>query len=224
MIRMSLSGTSLADQAALMQTLLGQATSAAMAGAVEGAKQDLRRQMSNSGYQFGRAVNALRGEVYPKAPRWSHDPAGTVYAAGDSADRFLSAFATGAVITPNKKRALAVPLHDFRGWDRRLIGPKSSFWGGKLIFLPSRNLATSIGILASERDKFATGRRFSNNTPLRRYHAAGLSDADRNRLIPQFVLLAWVQAPNLLTPDETLNAWSDRLPDLIADALSILDK
>ena len=219
MIRMSLSGPALFDQVNAVGPTLSKAVTAAMAGATRGATVALRQQLTGSGYHFGRAVNAIRGNVWPRPPGHSIGAAGTVFAAGDSADRFLSAFAEGVTITPRGQRAMAIPLHDFRGFDRRLIGPKSSYWGGKLIFIPVKDPERGeIGILASKPDRFSTGRRWSKNTPLRAPFAKAAGD-----LIPQFVLVTVVRLPKILSPEDVMAEWAGKLPDLAAQAVDILN-
>ncbi|MCW3477366.1 DUF6441 family protein [Limobrevibacterium gyesilva] len=227
--RITRSGGDLATAIGAVGTTLSKAVAVGVAAAAEGAKTDLRKQLQGSGYRFGRAVNAVRSTVYPRPPAHSPSAAATVFAAGDSADRFLSAFATGAVVTPKRGRALAIPLHDFRGFDRRLVGPNSSFWGGRLIFIPAAGYdraasgtslgGAKIGILASKIDAYSTGARWSRNSRARRSFSRQLASS----LIPQFLLVSVARMPKILSLDDVLNTWADRMPDLAARAAEILD-
>ena len=216
----SRSGPSFAEAFQGLGDIMGQAVTAGIAGAVEGAKQDLRRQFQ-AGTIAGRAANAIRSAVYPKSPQFSPSAAGTVFAAGDSADRFFGAFASGVTVVPHKGRALAIPLHNFRGFDRKLIGPNSSFWGGKLVFIPSKHRGQgTIGILASKADQFSSGPRWSRGSRRRRAASKGVEA----NLIPQFILVAVARLPKLLSPEETMANWHNRLGDLVAQAAEVLDK
>lgn len=225
-IRMEIraSGSFAADLAKLGENM-GKAVSAGFAGVAEGAKQDLRRQLRTASPHMAKAANAIRSAVYPAPPKFSPSAAATVFAAGDSADRFLSAFATGALVVPKRGSALAVPLHDFRGFDRRLIGPKSSFWGGKLVFIPPRSSAAVaaqgvIGTLCQKTDEYTAGKRFDRNSKARRAAARHVGPG----LIPQFVLIASARMPKMIDPDAVIAAWFDRLPDFVTRATDLLEQ
>jgi hypothetical protein len=215
-------GPSLRVQADGMRGTLSKAVSIAVAGAIAGATQDMRRQVSSYSGRFGkgrmgRVANAIRGDVYPKAPRHSLDAAGRVYARGAQAERIFAAFASGPVVTPTRARALAIPLHGERGVDGALLGPRSSFWGGRLTFIPaSERGGLTIGVLAVERQ----GARRSD---LRRQRTTRNRAAISARLdefwVPQFVLVRAVRHPKSLNPEATMRDWTARVPGLIEQAL-----
>jgi len=209
--------------------VMAQAVSAGMAGAGEGAKQELRKQLRATSTRFasGRAVNAIRSAVYPSPPRYSGNAAFTVFAAGDSADRFLSAFAKGPLIVPKRERALAIPLHNLRqgrdyGQNRTetFRGPKDPFWGGKLIYLPAHNAPPgTIGYLCLPRERgVGRGRRRIKRLPGVKALAPDLA----RELTPVFVLVSAAHMPRLLSFDETMVRWANRIPSLIRDAADML--
>lgn len=231
-LNFSRTGGSIADATKRLSETMARAVSAGMAGAAEGAKQDLRKQLRATSTRFasGRAVNAIRSAVYPNPPRFSGKAAFTVFAAGDSADRFLSAFDKGAVVFSKHKQALAVPLHNLRtgtnylaGETNRFRGPKDPFWGGKLVYLPARNAPPgTIGYLCIPRSEgVGKGRRKLRGPKGARVNVQAQAARE---LIPVFVLIAEAKLPKLLSFQETMDRWAGRLPDLIRSAADILDK
>jgi hypothetical protein len=222
-IRMSLSGPRLTVQLETAGRTWAKATSAAVHAATEGAKLELRKQLASRGGRMSRLRGAIRSATYPKPPRYSAKAAGTVYAAGDSADRMFTAFSTGPVVTPKGGKALAIPLHNYRGVDRQLLGPKSSFFAGRIIFIPRSNLKTGgnkvVGIYAMK----ATGRpgsiRKQRNTPRRKSLSAQIDGG----LVPVFMLVSSAQMPKLLSPETIMAKWAGQIPDLIAQAARMLD-
>lgn len=225
MIRMRAEGTPPSVQLEAYGRRLAKATSIAMAGAIEGAKEDLRRQAAGYVGRFGKGrmgsvANAIRGQVYPAAPRFSLTPAGVVYANGKSADRIFSAFATGPIITPRKGKVLAIPLHQYRDINRDLLGPKSSYWGGRLEYIPlDPPRGGVVGILAIPRDttRKSVVRR-ERNTRNRKAVSARLAD----HMVPQFLLVRQVRHPKVLSPREVMGAWAERLPGMIETAMAQL--
>lgn len=196
-----------------------QAVSAAMAGAAEGVKTDLRRQLTAGGSKrMQRLSGAIRVDVFPRPPRYSPRAAATVYAKGADAERYFAAFSTGPYITASRGRALAIPLHNFRGVDGRLLGPRSSFFANRLKFIPSKNRGgVNVGILAIPATGTASQRRRQRNTAGRRAIAKSI-DAD---LVPVFVLVHAVRLPKLLSPAETVEKWGRQIPGLIQQALRL---
>lgn len=222
MIKMWTTGPTLRVQADGMRHTLGRAVTIAVAGAIEGAKEDMRRQVSAYAGRFGkgrmgRVANAIRGDAYPKPPRFSLAAAGRVYAKGEQAERIFSAFATGPVITPTRARALAIPLHGERDINGALLGPRSSFWGGRLTFIPSPERGgMSIGILAVERPGTRRGAlRRMRNTKNRAAFSAKLDEF----WVPQFVLVRAARHPRTLNPEATMAQWTAQVPALIEQAL-----
>lgn len=218
-------GTSLRVQADGMRHTLGRAVTIAVAGAIEGAKEDMRRQASAYAGRFGkgrmgRVANAIRGEAYPKPPKFSLSAAGRIYAKGEQAERIFSAFSTGPVITPTRARALAIPLHGERDINGALLGPKSSFWGGRLQFIPSPERGgMAIGILAVERPGTRAGAlRRMRNTKNRAAFSARLDEF----WVPQFLLVRAARHPKTLTPEATMAQWTAQVPALIEQALKRL--
>jgi len=220
---MSLSGPGLTVQVETAGRALAKATSAAVHAATEGAKLDLRKQLASRGGRMDRLKNAIRSATYPKPPRYSAKAAGTVYAAGDSADRMFTAFSTGAVITPKGGKALAIPLHNYRGVDRQLLGPRSSFFANRLVFIPRSNLKTGgnkvVGIYAMQGAGRAGSIRKQRNTPRRK----ALSAQIEGGLVPVFMLVSMAKLPKLLSPETIMAKWVGNIPDLIAQAARMLD-
>lgn len=219
-IKMTVRGERLSVQFETAGRTLAKTTAAAVAAATEGAKLELRKQLSSRGGRMERLKNAIRSEVFPKPPRYSSKAAGLIYAAGDQADRMFIAFSTGPLITPQGK-ALAIPLHNYRGVDRRLLGPESSFFRGRLVFIPRRRGAAGnyVGIYAMRGSSRAGTLRKQRNSARRK----GLSAQIDGDLVPVFVLLRAVQMPKLLHPDAVIEKWTGRIPDLIAEAARMLD-
>lgn len=225
MIRMWATGPTLRVQADGMRNGLSKAVAIAVAGAITGATEDMRRQVSSYSGRFGkgrmgRVANAIRGEVYPKAPRHSLSAAGRIYARGPQAERIFSAFSTGPVVTPTRSRALAIPLHGERDINGALLGPKSSFWGGRLTFIPTGERGgLTIGVLAVERPGARRSDLRRQRTTRNRAPIAGRLD---EFWVPQFILVRAVRHPKTLNPEATMAAWTARVPGLIDQALRSL--
>lgn len=219
MIKVSatISGTSLANQVKATGDRMAKAVSVAVAGATEGVKLEMRAQLGSSG-RFDRFRNAIQSRVFPKAPRFSMRAAGTVFAAGDSADRAFSAFSTGAVVVARRARALAIPLHGYRGADGKLLGPRSSFFAGRLTFIPSRSRsrALTVGVLATK----AAGRPGEIRKQLSTRGRARIASHLVGAWIPQFVLVKSARLPKLLSPDDAMDKWTGEIPNLIDSALA----
>lgn len=224
-IGFSLSGPSIRAQADELGRTLAKAVTVAVAAATDGAKEEMRRQVGGYAGAFGkgrmgRVQNAIRAETFPRPPRYSPAAAGRVFAKGEQAERIFSAFSTGPYITPRRARALAIPLHQFRDINGKLLGPTSSYWGGRLVYVPSRGRrGVSVGVLALPIGGTASKQRRQRNTKARRAISAAL---DR-KLAPQFILVKSVQHPKLLTPEATMQRWSREVPALITQALSRLN-
>lgn len=215
-------GPTMRVQADGMRSTLGRAVTIAVTAATEGAKLDMRRQVGSYAGRFGqgrmgRVANAIRGEAYPKPPRHSLSAAGRVYAQGEQAERIFSAFSTGPVITPSRARALAIPLHGERDINGTLLGPRSSFWGGRLQFIPSNERGgLAIGLLAIERQGARKGAlRKMRNTKNRAPFSSRLDEF----WVPQFVLVRAARHPKALTPEATMAEWTAKVPGLIEQAL-----
>ncbi len=207
----------LTSQSAEMNNRLVKAVTAGVAAATEGVKLELRGQLK--GAQFRRFRNAIRADVFPRKPRASIRAAGSVYAAGDSADKAFSAFATGVIVTPKGARALAIPLHNFRDINGQLLGPRSSFFSNRLKFIPSRRRAAgTVGVLATP----ASGRASEVRKQLRTKGRARVAENLAGEWIPQFVLVRAARLPKLLSPEQALAEWAGRTPDLIAQAFDII--
>lgn len=226
MVKMWTEGLSLRVQADGMRHIAGQAVTVAVAGAIEGAKEEMRRQASAYAGRFGkgrmgRVANAIRGEAFPKPPRFSLAAAGRIFAKGEQAERIFSAFATGTVVTPSHARALAIPLHGERDINGALLGPRSSFWGGRLQFIPSHERGgMTIGILAVERHGTRAGAlRRMRNTKNRAPFSARLDQF----WVPQFVLVRAARHPKTLSPEKTMAEWTAKVPGLIEQALRRLE-
>lgn len=226
-IKVNLSG-SLSGQFDAMRDELERSVTVAVAAAAEGVKLDLRQQLAR-GARMDKFRKAIQSRTWPKPPRYSADAAGTVFAAGEAADKAFSAFAAGAIVLPNKAKALAIPLHGFRGVDGRLLGPTSSYFGGvfnpksnpggRLHYIPARHRAAStVGILATR----AAGRPGEIRKQLATKGRARIADGLVGAWIPQFILVRAARLPKLLTLEETAQKWADQLPSLIGDALDAL--
>ena len=224
-IGFSSSGLSLRAQGDGMGRDLARAVTAAVNAAANGAKEDMRRQVSGYSGSFGkgrmgRVANAIRAESYPRPPKYSPDAAGRVFAKGAQAERIFAAFATGPIIGPTRARALAIPLHQERDINGRLLPPSSSFWGGRLKFIPRKERGgLTIGVLAIERagTRRSTLRKM-RNTRNRAAISAKLDDF----WVPQFILVKSVRHPKLLTPEATMERWAREVPGLIEGALAVL--
>ena len=220
-IRMTLKGERLTVQVETVGRTLAKATASAVAAATEGAKLELRKQLASRGDRMNRLKNAIRSQVYPKPPRYSTKAAGSIYAAGDQADRMFVAFSNGPLVTP-KGKALAIPLHNYRGVDRMLLGPRSSFFANRTVFIRRSNLKVGgnkvVGLLAIPGTGRAGSIRKQRNTPRRKALSAQIED----NLVPVFLLVSAVQIPKLLTPETVIEKWTGRIPDLIAQATRML--
>lgn len=224
MFRFEVRGDSPSRQFGDYTRRLAKATTAAVAGATEGLKIDLRKQLWSHG-GFGRFPNAIRSKVFPGRGRYSRRAAGSITAGGKTVrndgyatvEAILGAFTVGAVIKPKNGRALAIPLHKFRDFNGRLIGPESPFFKGRLFFIPTKGRlkdSTRIGILAvSATEKLRASKR---------QRAFGRS-VTNNKMIPQFVVVRATKLPKLLTPDALLDRWGAKLAGLIDQALTRLD-
>lgn len=199
------------------------AVSVAVAGATEGAKLELRKQLDTRGGRMNRLKGAIRSDVFPRAPRYSPNAVGSIYAAGDAADRMFTAFSTGPVITPTKGKALAIPLHNYRDVRGALLGPTSSFFAKRLEFIPQRNLRVGgskvLGLFAMKAAGRPSQIRRQRNTPRRK----ALSSRIDGGLVPVFLLISAVKLPKLLSPEQVVAKWAARIPDLIAAATKELD-
>lgn len=215
----SFGGLDPAQQIERQTRAFAQAVTAAMAGAAEGVKTDLRRQLVAGGSRrMQRLSTAIRVEVFPRPPRYSPKAAATVYAKGADAERYFAAFTTGAYITARRGSALAIPLHNFRGVDGRLLGPRSSFFSGRLKFIPAKQRGgTDVGVLAIPATGTASQRRRQRNTAGRR----AISKTIDGDLVPVFILVRAVRLPKLLSPAETVEKWGRQIPGLIQQALRV---
>jgi hypothetical protein len=225
MISVTTSGPSLRVQLDTMRRDLARAVSIGVAGAVEGAKEEMRRNVGSYVGRFGkgrmgRVQNAIRAQAYPAPPRYSLTAAGRVFARGEQAERIFHAFSTGPVITARGGRALAIPLHGERDINGGLLGPRSSFWGKRLKFIPKKERGgLTIGVLATERHGARRGAlRRLRNTRNRAPISAKLDDF----MVPQFILVRAVRHPKLLAPETTMAAWAARVPGLVHQALAIV--
>jgi hypothetical protein len=217
-MEISRSGGSLTAAFLDVGTVAAKALTVAMAGAAEGAKQDLRAQFRTLP-RGQRAANSIRSAVYPTPPRYSGRAAFTIFAGGDHADRMLSALTEGPVITPRHARALAIPIHNFRGGNGDLLGPTSSFFRGRLKFIPARQRnGLQDGVLAIP----ATGRPGERRKARGAKVRAEVSRHVDEKWLPVFVLVRQVKMPRVLTPDAIMNKWADALPNLINGATETL--
>jgi hypothetical protein len=217
-IRMALIGDPVSRQIKDTQDALAKAVSAAVAGATEGVKLELRRQLDNSNGRFNRFRNAIQSSVYPRAPRASMRAAGTVYAAGEAADRAFAAFSTGAVVLPKGGKALAIPLHGYRGADGRLLPPTSSFFAGRLHFIPVQSGAKIVGIYATPATGRAGAVRKQRGTVRRRFASSKIEE----RWVPQFLLVRHAKLPKLLSPEAAMEKWAGQVPALIDGAMALV--
>lgn len=222
-IRMSTSGPTLRVQADGMRNGLSKAVAIAIAGAAEGAKEEMRRDLAAYRGAFGRGrmgrvVNAIQAKIFPKPPRHSLSAAAIIYARGEQAQRIMTAFAEGPTIRAKSGGALAIPLHQHRGVDGQLIGPRSSYWGKSLTFIPSGERGgVVLGILAQERrgGRPSERRRERNSTNRKRF-----SDRLDFFQVPQFILVKAVKHPRVLNPTATTARWAARVPGLVQQALA----
>lgn len=216
-VRLTTSGTPIGEQVHATEGVLAAAVTAAVAAAATGAKAELRKQLTGSGYNFGRAANAIRSDAYPKPPARSLKAVGVVRAAGESAERYLTAFSAGAVIVPKHGKCLAIPLTGAHGNYRQRLGPASSFFSGPnaLVFIPTKHLGgTTVGILAMKREGSGRGR-----SRLQRGVARGLRNSD---LTPYFILVSTVKLRKILSPEDVMVEWANRIPELAQQAADIL--
>lgn len=226
-ISFSTSGMSLRAQADGMGRDLARAVTAAVAAATEGAKEEMRRQLA--GYvgafgkgRMGRVQNAIRAAIFPAPPKYSMRAAGRVFARGEQAERIFTAFAVGPVITPTRARALAIPLHQHRDVNGALVGPRSSYWGDRLRFIPAHDRrGLTVGVLAVPAQRTRRGRVRKVRNTVNRARIARHLDGD---MIPQFVLVRSVRHPKLLSPEATMAKWAAEVPRLIGQALPIIQR
>lgn len=217
-IKATLTGDPVSRQIDASRDQLTRAVSAAVAGATEGVKLELRQQLAAGG-KFDRFRKAIQSRVYPRPPKASMSAAGTVYAAGDAAERAFAGFAAGAVVMPTRARALAIPLHGYRGADGKLLGPRSSFFVGRLKFIPARmRAAGTVGVLATR----AAGRPGEIRRQLRTKGRAKVAEGLVGEWIPQFLLVKSARLPKLLSPDQAVAKWAGAMPDLVGQALAVM--
>jgi hypothetical protein len=225
MFRFTLIGDDFKVQADAMGRDLAKAVTIAVGAAAEGLKLDLRKQLTARG-GFGRFANAIRSSQFPKRGRYSPKAAGTVWAAGKESrgadnhatvSEIFDAFAVGATVTPTGGRYLAIPLHNFRGADRRRVGPESSFFKDRLFFVPSDSGKGTVGILATRKEEGL--RRTAKNSA-----RSTIGQRVGRDLVPQFILVSSVRMPKLLTPEALAEKWAGNIPDLIEQSLTALGR
>lgn len=225
MFRFRIEGDDFKAQADSIGRDLAKAVTIAVGAAAEGLKLDLRKQLTARG-GFGRFGNAIRSSQFPKRGRYSPKAAGTVWAAGKegrgednraTVSEIFDAFVVGATVTPTGGRYLAIPLHNFRGADRRRVGPESSFFKGRLFFVPSDNGRGTVGILATRRSE---GLRRTAKNSVR----SGIGKRVGRDLVPQFILVSSVRLPKLMTPDVLAEKWAGNIPGLIEQSLTALGR
>lgn len=218
-IRITTSGETLPTQAERAGRTLARAITAAVVGATEGAKLELRRQLETRGDRLGRLRGAIRGTVYPRPPRYSPGAVGMIHASGEDTERMFIAFSTGPVIVPKRGKALAIPLHNYRDVNGRLLGPRSSFFARRTGFIPRSRLKAGgnklLGVLAMRVGGRPASIRRQRNTPRRR----ALSQQLDANLVPVFLLVRQAQMPRLLTPDAVVAKWTGMIPQLIEQSL-----
>lgn len=218
-IRITTSGETLPIQAERAGRTLARAITAAVVGATEGAKLELRRQLETRGDRLGRLRGAIRGTVYPRPPRYSPSAVGMIHASGEDTERMFVAFSTGPVIVPKRGKALAIPLHNYRDINGRLLGPRSSFFANRLTYISRSKLKVHgtkvVGLMAMRVGGRASSIRRQRNAPRRR----GLSRQIEADLVPVFLLVDRAHMPKLLTPDAVVGKWAGMIPQLIEQNL-----
>lgn len=235
MIRITPTGGSMADIIQRGGRNAAKAVSIAMAGMAEGAKQDLRRAVSAYAGAFGkgrmgRVANAIRAESYPRPPKYSPAAAAAVFAQGEQAERIFSAFSTGPLVTPNSGRptftgkgkpTLAIPLHQYRDINGHLLGPRSSFFSGRLVFVPAKQrTGQSIGVLAMPGVGRPSAVRRQRNTVNRQ----ALSKTIDKQMVPMFALVRAVRHPKVIDPDAVASKWAAAGPALAEQAMANLQR
>jgi len=219
-LRFALSGTPPSQQLDRMGRNLAKAVTIAVTAAAEGTKIDLRKQLIAGGSQkMAKLSGAIRSKVFPNPPRYSPQAAAEVYAQGKEAERYFSAFSKGPLILPNKTNALAIPLHNYRDLNGRLLGPQSSFFAGRLTFIPIKKRGSVRGVLAMKGAGRASQIRRQRNAKTRR----PFRDLAGETEVVVFLLVSSARLPRLLTPEATARKWAAEIPALIERALVQLE-
>lgn len=204
---------------------LARAITIAVDGAANGLKEDLRRQLRSAG-NFRRFAFAIRTSTYPNPRRsYSPDAVGTVWAAGKTirADglatvgEIFDAFSNGVVVGPKNAKSLAIPLHEFRGANGRRLGPNSSFFRGRLFYVPSKSNNKVIGILATKSERNVRRSKLNNMR-------TSIGKSVGKDLVAQFLLVKSARIPKLMTPDTLAERWANQIPSLIESALVMIEK
>jgi len=231
MIRIFSLGTKMRQYLESESRNVARAVTIGITAAAEGAKLELRRSVSSYAGSFGkgrmgRVANAIRAETYPRPPKYSPAAAAHVFAQGEQAERIFVAFSTGPYITPKAGRptftgkgrpALAIPLHQFRDINGDLLGPRSSYWGGRLVFIPARDRSGSgVGVLALPAGGRKSQIRRQRNTVNRR----SLSRQIDQKMVPMFALVRAVRHPKLMDPQAVGAKWAAAAPGLVQQALA----
>ncbi len=188
------------------------AVTAGVTGAAAGLQTDLRQTLGRLGPQWRKLGNAVRVQVYPKN-RPSRAAAALIYANGERAAKALQAHDDGATIRSRSGKALAIPLHNYRGPKREKLGPQSSFFRGRLVFIPSKDRGgLEIGVLAMPATGTASAQRRQRNTKGRK----AISERISKDLVPMFLLIRQVVLRSKFDGKALAQKWGEDVPALIA--------
>lgn len=217
-ISFTVSGSPPRDLVRRMKDDLKAALKAAVAGATDLAKNEMRdavRARSSS----TRLPNIIRSKVYPLGKDLSYRPAGRIYAKGEKGELILKQLAEGATITVRNRKALAIPLHNQRGAGGKLRPPRD-FPG--LVYIPSKQRdGVHVGILAlpssrTKRGKLTAKDRRAQGAKSR----ARVQPAIGQDFIAMFVLVRSVRIPRAFDAGAIARRAVERLPGLLDAALA----
>jgi hypothetical protein len=182
MVSISVTGGMPATAVRDMDAVILRALKAATIGATEYAKETLRDRL-RAFSPSPRLPNIVGSRVSPQGDRLAYQPAGSIYARGESASRIIRQLESGAPIRVRGAKALAIPLHGQRR-GQRLATPKEI--PGLIYIPPKQRSGRYVGLLALPRSAgLRQGRARSLGTKLAR--KAARQEASRD-FVPMFAL------------------------------------
>lgn len=179
--------------------------------AVDGAKQEMRRQVAAAGYER-RMQNTWRGEVYPKRPIVSIEAAGMIFT---KAAKIFEGLERGGVIRAKNSRFLAIPTENAPKRINRKR-PTPELWerryGEKLVFIPTRN---GRGLLVARNRRASYSRKTGELRGFRKASARSLRTGAGLTSVVIFKLVPVVRLQKRLSLYDTGDKWQRKMPDLI---------
>lgn len=194
-----------------MERKLAIAVTAGVTGAAEGMQTEFRQSLMALGPRWAKLGRAMKTSVYPRG-RPSLGAAALIYARGESARTMLRAHEDGVTIQARGGKALAIPVHNYRGPDRKLLGPRSSFFARRLRYIPARDRSgLAVGVLAVPATGTAAQQRRQRTAKVRR----GLSPRIPEKMVAMFILVRLVRLPKRIEGKRIAAKWAADVPALI---------